>query len=158
MSDTVENGPHAGFRPGRIISPGTPRQLGTFGLFPPPAARQRTLTVAGRPLEVKSADADLLWISFHQLSGGAVPAAECADLAAQFGTWVVDDVPAAAGGTAGSPAWQRFDALVEILFAAGVTLFLVGESPPVFGPDSPLSLLLRAESDEELADKQASGS
>jgi AFG1-like ATPase len=158
MSDPVQNSTHEGFRPGRIIRPGTPRQLGTFGLFPPPAARQRTLTVAGRPLVVKSADADLLWVSFHQLVEGPVPAADCADLAAQFGTWVVDDVPAAPAGTAGSPAWQRFHALAEILFAADATLFLVGASPPVFGPDSPLSLLLRAESDEELAAKQESGS
>lgn len=158
MSDSVHNSPHAGFRPGRIIKPGTPRQLGTFGLFPPPASRRRTLTVAGRPLEVKNADADLLWVSFGQLAGGPVTAEECADLAAKFGTWVVDDVPPAAGGNTGSPAWQWFHALAEVLFAADVTLFLIGASPPVFGPESPLSLLLRAESDEELAAKQESGS
>jgi hypothetical protein len=47
---------------------------------------------------------------------------------------------------------------VDLLFGADVTLFLIGAALPEFGADSPLSLLLRVESDEELPAEHSSGS
>lgn len=162
MPESVENSPHPGLRPGRVISPGTPRQLGTFGLFPPSAAQRRTMTVADTPLEVKSAEADLLWVGFRQLVDGAASPADFAGLAEQFGVWVVDGVPSspegASGSASGSALWQRFSEVADVLFQADVTLFLVCALPPDFGQDSPLSLLLRVEADDDAAAEYASGS
>ncbi|WP_104172122.1 cell division protein ZapE [Arthrobacter sp. Y81] len=156
MTEPLSGGPQSAFRPGRIIIPGTARQLGTFGLFVPAPGQRRTLEVAGKPLAVKSAEGDLLWIGFPELRGAA--AGDMASLAARFGQWVVDGIPAPAGPVAGSPEWQKFLDIVDRLFAADVTLFLIGAALPEFGADSPLSLLLRVESDEELPAGQSSGS
>jgi hypothetical protein len=166
MPESVENSPHPGLRPGRVISPGTPRQLGTFGLFPPSSAQRRTMTVADTPLEVKSAEADLLWVGFRHLVDGAASPADFAGLAEQFGVWVVDDVPSTPEGASGSAhdsasssaKWQRFSEVADVLFQADVTLFLVGALPPDFGPDSPLSLLLRVEAADDAAAEYVSGS
>ncbi|MDV8146661.1 hypothetical protein [Arthrobacter sp. B10-11] len=153
--------PHPTSRPGRILIPGTARQLGTFGLFVPAPGQRRTMEVAGHPLEVKSAEGDLLWISFRALAGCPAAAADFASLAARFGEWVVDGVPdpAAAGAPAwNSPQWKQLLAVVDVLFAADATVFLIGKALPDFGADSPLSLLLRVESDEELPAGNSSGS
>lgn len=72
--------PLPAFRPGRILTPGTARQLGTFGLFVPAPGQRRTMEVAGHPLEVKSAEGDLLWLSFQALTdcpAAAVDFASC---------------------------------------------------------------------------------
>jgi hypothetical protein len=156
MTDSVERSQQTGFRPGRIISPGTARQLGTFGLFVPAPAQRRTLDVGGMSLDVKSAEGGLLWVSFGELTGGDVPAAALAPLAARFGEWAVDGVTAPAPH-AMAPEWKRLSDVVELLFAAGATVFLIGAALPDFGPDSPFSLLLRVESDEELPAGQTSG-
>lgn len=153
---------HAAYRPGRILIPGTARQLGAFGLFVPTPGQRRTMEVAGEQLDAKSAEGDLLWIGFQELTGCRAPAGEFAALTARFGEWVVDGVPgpAAAGGAEGqySAEWTRFLAVVDLLFATDVTLFLIGTALPDFGADNPLSKLLRVESDEELAAGHSSGS
>jgi hypothetical protein len=154
MTDSVAGGPQPAFRPGRIIIPGTARQLGTFGLFVPAPGQRRTLEAAGKPLDVKSAEGDLLWIGFRELSGAAT--GDVVSLAERFGEWVVDGLPGDA--VAGSPEWQHFLDVMDLLFAADVTLFLIGPALPEFGADSPLSLLLRVESDEELPAEHSSGS
>lgn len=143
-------------RPGRIIVPGTARQLGTFGLFAPAPGQRRTVDVAGRPMEVKSAEGDLLWVGFGELTGAEATARAFASLAVRFREWVVDGLPS--GAAAGSPEWQQFLAVVDLLFAADVTLFVIGPAMPEFGPDSPLSRLLRVESGEELPAEHPSGS
>lgn len=158
MTHPVEYNQPSGFRPGRMISPGTGRQLGTYGLFVPAPGQRRTLDVGGTSLSVKSAEGDLLWIGFRELTGGALAAADLAPLAARFSEWAVDGVPASAGPHATSPEWTRLSDVVELLFAAGVTVFLIGAALPDFGADSPFSLLLRVESDEQLAAEHTSGS
>ena len=148
MTDSLAGGPEFGFRPGRIIIPGTARQLGTFGLFVPAPGQRRTVEVAGKVLDAKSAEGDLVWFGFRELIRAAP--ADAALLADRFGEWVVDGLPAQEPAVAGSPEWQQFLDIVDALFAADATLFLIGAALPDFGPDSPLSLLLRVESDEEL--------
>ncbi|WP_346960247.1 AFG1/ZapE family ATPase [uncultured Arthrobacter sp.] len=173
----------AAFRRGRIITPGTSRQLGVFGLFPPPPAQQRVLTTPTGPLTASSAEPELLWTSFAQLCGGPeVP--DYRTLAAGYSTWVVDGVPSrAAGGgvpaasgavrAAEVAAWQHFCEVVDVLYDADITLFLVGPGPLDWAaaaaalPGLPaelaraadrLALLERVESDEALAAEHSSGS
>jgi len=119
-----------GFRRGRVISPGTPRQLGSFGLFPPPPSEQRTLKPTTQPLPVKAAG-DVLWVAFAELCGGLLSTADYLTLAAEYRVWVVDGVPSpgheSADGSAA--AWQRFSNAVDVLYDEDVTLFLVGRGP-----------------------------
>ncbi|CAN7435329.1 hypothetical protein LJR078_002896 [Arthrobacter sp. LjRoot78] len=144
-------------RPGRVLVPGTAKQLGAVGLFVPAPGQQRTLEVSGHPLAVKSAEGGLLWIGFRHLTGTPVAAGDFAALAARYPEWVIDGVPAPPA-PAGSPEWQQFLDVVELLFDADVTLFLIGAALPPFSAGSPLSRLLRAESDEQMAEEFTSGS
>ena len=125
-----DGGPREGFRRGRVISPGTPRQLGAFGLFPPPPAEQRTLTPTTQPLPVKAAG-DVLWVAFAELCGGLMSTADYLALAAEYRVWVVDGVPSPAHESAegSAAAWQRFGNAVDVLYDEDVTLFLVGRGP-----------------------------
>lgn len=157
MTDSLAGSPQPALRPGRILIPGTARQLGTFGLFAPAPGQRRTVDVAGKPLAVKSAEGDLLWVGFREITGAAAPARDFASLAVRFTEWVVDGLPSPADA-AGSPDWQLFLAVVDLLFAADVTLFVIGPALPEFAPDSPLSRLLRVESDDELPAEHSSGS
>ncbi|GAA5193915.1 hypothetical protein GCM10023346_20090 [Arthrobacter gyeryongensis] len=119
-----------GFSRGKIITPGTPAQLGAFGLFPPAKSQERILTPATQRLTVKAAD-DMLWVSFTELCGGVMSTADYLALAEDYGTWVIDGVPSPTlESTAGSaPAWQRFSNVVDVLYDRDVTLFLVGHGP-----------------------------
>jgi hypothetical protein len=155
MTNSLAGDPEPGLRPGRIIIPGTARQLGTFGLFAPAPGQRRTVQVAGTSLDAKSAEGDLLWIGYPELT--RVAAGDVASLAGRFPEWAVDGVPAPTDAVAGSPEWQHFLDVVDALFAADVTLFLIGTALPDFGKDSPLSRLLRVESDEELPAGHSSG-
>ncbi|MCU1516959.1 MAG: uncharacterized protein JWQ75_1680 [Pseudarthrobacter sp.] len=116
---------------GRIISPGTEHQLGTYGLFPPSALQQRILRPGSAALTARNAEPELLWISFAELCGGGASLADYRALAGGHSTWVVDGVPSP--GEAGSPeaaqAWIRFSAAVQAVFERGGTLFLVGRHP-----------------------------
>jgi cell division protein ZapE len=148
------------FARGRIITPGTEHQLGTYGLFPPTVAQQRTLRPATQQFSAKSAEPDLLWISFAELCGGEASQADYEALAGQHGTWVIDGVPAPVGSEQESPAWQRFGTLVEVLYERDVTLFLVGPRFPAdLAPIAHrLSELARVESTEEAPVEGISGS
>ncbi|HEY8700065.1 MAG TPA: AFG1/ZapE family ATPase [Arthrobacter sp.] len=116
------------FSRGRIITPGTEHQLGRYGLFPPSPAQQRAIRTSTLKLTAKSAEPELLWITFAELCGSQVPAADYEDLAGRYGTWVIDGVPAPAADPSPqkSPAWHRFSTVVDILYARDVTLFLLG--------------------------------
>jgi cell division protein ZapE len=166
----------AAFLRGRIITPGTARQLGVFGLFPPPPAQQRILATCTGALTARSAEPELLWTSFGHLCGGpAVP--DYRSLAVGYSTWVVDEVPSPAAGVGGSgaagAAWQHFCEVVDVLYDADITLFLVGTGPLDWAaadaavPGLPaelaraadrLTLLERVESDEAPAAEHSSGS
>ncbi|MGO4858404.1 cell division protein ZapE [Arthrobacter sp. 2MCAF14] len=118
------------FSRGKIITPGTPAQLGAFGLFPPAKSQERILTPTTQRLTVKAAD-DMLWVSFTELCGGLMSTADYLALAEDYGTWVIDGVPSptleSTGGSA--PAWQRFNNVVDVLYDQDITLFLVGHGP-----------------------------
>jgi predicted ATPase len=119
-----------GFSRGRIITPGTPAQLGAFGLFPPSKSQERILTPTTQRLTVKAAD-DMLWVGFAELCGGIMSTADYLALAGDYETWVIDGVPSptveSAAGSAS--AWQRFSDVVDVLYDRGITLFLVGHGP-----------------------------
>ncbi|MFH5878236.1 AFG1/ZapE family ATPase [Arthrobacter sp. NA-172] len=80
------------FSRGKIITPGTPAQLGAFGLFPPSTSQERVLTLATRELTVKAAG-DVLWVSFLALCGVPTSTADYLALADGYRTWVIDGVP-----------------------------------------------------------------
>lgn len=118
------------FSRGRIITPGTPKQLGAFGLFPPSKSQGRILTPTTQRLTVKAAD-DMLWVGFAELCGGLMSTADYLALAEDYDTWVIDGVPSptveSAAGSAS--AWQRFSNVVDVLYDQDITLFLVGHGP-----------------------------
>lgn len=167
----------AGFHRGLVITPGTERQLGAYGLFRPSPAQQDVLTLPTGPMPVKGADPDMLWASFAELCGRDRSTADYLLLAESFPAWVVDGIPSlSSADSAASPAdWQRFLALLNVLHERDITPFLI--APGLFG--SPLSAqegaapeelaavlsrigerlsgLRRIESDEQLADEQSGG-
>ncbi len=167
-----------GFSRGKIITPGSPAQLGAFGLFQPAKSQERILTPTTQRLTAKMAD-EMLWVSFAELCGGLMSTADYAALAEDYGTWVIDGVPSptieSAAGSA--PAWQRFSNVVDVLYDHDITLFLVGHGPldwdlaAIPAPDpahrigaqrvdlaSRLSLLGRVEASEPFEEVEAGGS
>ena len=165
------------FRRGLIITPGTERQLGAYGLFRPSPPQQQVLVLPSGPLTVKSADPDVLWVSFTELCAGPRADADYLGLAGQFPSWVIDGVPSpsvpvAAGSAA---AWHRFLKVVGVLHDRDRVLFLVGAGPLDWEEAARtaalpaeeasvltriaerLSVLRRIESDEELEDELTSG-
>jgi cell division protein ZapE len=161
----VAPGPE-GFSRGKIITPGTPAQLGAFGLFHPAKSQDRILTPTTQRLAVKAAD-DVLWVSFTELCGGPMSTADYVALAEDYGTWVIDGVPSptveSAAGSAS--AWQRLSNLVDVLYEKDITLFLVGHGPldwersgELAGIASRLSLLGRVEAPAPFEEVEAWGS
>ena len=149
------------FARGRIITPGTEHQLGTYGLFPPSSAQQRTLRPAQQRFTAKSAEPELLWISFAELCAGQASQADYEALAGQHTTWVIDGVPApGTDPSQKSPAWHRFGTLVDVLYERDVTLFLIGSGLPADLPRvaGRLSLLAWVESNGGPPTEGVSGS
>ncbi|MDR6987639.1 cell division protein ZapE [Paenarthrobacter nitroguajacolicus] len=115
------------FRSGRVISPGTPRQLGRLGLFRPPSSQSRVVSPTTQPIIVKNSDPDLLWVGFEELCNGLTSTSDFLVLADHYKTWVIDDVPSPAkADSASAPAWQRFSNVVDVLYDQDVRLFLIG--------------------------------
>ena len=111
---------------GRIITPGTEHQLGTYGLFPPSSAQQRTLMPGAVPFTARNAEPELLWIGFAELCGGAAERADYGALADRHSTWVIDGVPDPEAVSAEkAPWWVRFAEALEALSEQGTTLFVV---------------------------------
>jgi predicted ATPase len=166
----------AGFDQGLVITPGTERQLGAYGLFRPSPSQRDVLALPTGPLPVKGADPDILWASFAELCGGGRATADYVLLAGRFPAWVVDGIPSPSAESAAGPAeWQRFLALLDVLHERDITPFLIAPAPlggPVGAPEGSvpvelaavlsrieerLSALRRIESDEQLADEQSRG-
>ncbi|MDI2035363.1 cell division protein ZapE [Paenarthrobacter nitroguajacolicus] len=167
------------FKTGRIVTPGTPRQLGRLGLFAPSASQSRVLTPTTQPIVVKNSDPEVLWLGFEELCGGLTSTSDYLVLAETFTTWVIDGVPSPAASTAASaPAWQRFSNVVDVLHDQDITLFLIGKGPLDWdlevgtGTEAPgtglpvdlariasrLSLLSRSLDDDDAAREEAAGS
>ncbi|MBT2549991.1 AFG1/ZapE family ATPase [Arthrobacter sp. ISL-65] len=166
----------AGFYRGLIITPGTERQLGAYGLFRPSPSQREALALPTGPLSVKGADPDILWVSFTELCVGGRSTADYLVLAERFPAWVVDGIPSLSGESTASPAdWQRFLALLDVLHEREITPFLIApgsHGDPFSAPQGSaadelaavlsrigerLSGLRRIESDEQLADEQSGG-
>ncbi|MDQ0619717.1 AFG1/ZapE family ATPase [Arthrobacter globiformis] len=166
----------AGFHQGLIITPGTERQLGAYGLFRPSPSQREVLALPTGPLSVKGADPDILWVSFTELCVGVRSTADYLLLAERFPAWVVDGIPSLPGESTASPAdWQRFLALLDVLHEREITPFLITPGPhgdPFGAPQGSaadelavvlsrigerLSELRRIESDEQLPDEQFGG-
>lgn len=170
------------FERGLIITPGTDRQLGAYGLFRPAPSQQQSLELPLHTLAAKSAAPDLLWVGFAELCGGPLESADYRGLAARYPVWVIDGVPSPvvesdAGSGAGSAgAWKRFLEVLEQLTEEDVTPFLIGRGPLDWASPGPgpadagseraatlagiagrLAVLRRLESDEELEDEQTGG-
>jgi cell division protein ZapE len=161
------------FRSGRIISPGSPGQLGRVGLFRPTPSQGRVLQPTTQPMVVKNSDPDLLWVGFEELCDGLTSTSDFLALAETFKTWVIDDVPSPTEGDAASaPAWQRFSNVLDVLYDQDITLFLIGTGPLDWDVEasgnvlpvdlariaSRLSLLSRSHPDEALKREEAAGS
>ncbi|UKA48644.1 cell division protein ZapE [Arthrobacter sp. FW305-123] len=161
------------FRSGRIISPGTPGQLGRLGLFRPVPSQSRVVQPTTQPIVVKNSDPDVLWVSFEELCDGLTSTSDFLALAETFTTWVIDDVPSPTEGDAASaPAWQRFSNVVDVLYDQDITLFLISTEPLNWDTEtsrnvlpvdlariaSRLSMLLPSPPDENLEREKAAGS
>ncbi|MBT2554288.1 AFG1/ZapE family ATPase [Arthrobacter sp. ISL-5] len=165
------------FQRGLIISPGTERQLGAYGLFRPSPPQQQVLALPSGPLTVRSADPDVLWVSFAELCARPRTDADHMALAGQFPSWVIDGVPSPAvpAATGSAAAWHRFLDIVDVLHDRDRVLFLVGAGPLDWAAAARtaalpaeeasvlariaerLSSLRRIESDEELEDELTAG-
>ncbi|MEW9870271.1 AFG1/ZapE family ATPase [Arthrobacter sp. HS15c] len=130
-ASAADGGPAPALVNGRIITPGTEHQLGTYGLFPPSAAQRRTVTPGAVPLTARNAEPELLWIGFAELCGGAATRADYRTLVDRHSTWVIDGVPDPEAVSAEeAPAWRRFGDAVEALCEQGRTLFVVSAHAP----------------------------
>ena len=170
------------FERGLIITPGTDRQLGAYGLFRPAPSQQQSLELPLHTLAAKSAAPDLLWVGFAELCGGPLESADYRALAARYPVWVIDGVPSpvvesdAALGAGSAGAWKRFLEVLDQLREHDVTPFLMGRGPLDWASPGPgpadagperaatlariadrLAVLRRLESDEELEDEQTGG-
>ncbi|WP_461164849.1 hypothetical protein [Arthrobacter sp. R4-81] len=153
MTKTVNSEWNQGFRGGRIIIPGTARQLGAFGLFRPSPSKGQS---HGHTV-LKHAEGGVLWISLGELLEQNVPLPELTDLAATFRTWVLDaHAPEIFSGS--SPVAKRFVDVAAVLERCDVTVFLVSASPLPVGSDNPFSALEVVESSEVLPIEGVHGS
>ncbi|OAE02462.1 hypothetical protein [Arthrobacter sp. OY3WO11] len=162
---------------GRILVPGSSRQLAVYGLFPPPPGRQRTAGAGSRVFAAKAREPELLWISFDELCAPGTFREDYSLLASEAELWVIDGVPAPDPSDAGprAEAWELFAAALAAAAARGTTLFVAGTAPldwaaASMSADDPrlrsalaeaarlLAQLKRVESDETVAVEGVSGS
>ena len=164
-------------REGRVIVPGSSRQLAAYGLFPPQPDRHRVLRSGSRTFDAKALEHELLWISFDELCAPGTSAEDYSALAAGPELCVIDGVPVPEAADTGfrAEAWEQFAAFVAALAARNATLFVVGTKPMDWaaasaaakdarlraaftGVDRLLANLKRIESDETIAVEGVSGS
>jgi hypothetical protein len=168
------------FERGLVISPGTDRQLGAYGLFRPAPSQQQAVELPSHTLTAKSAAPDLLWVGFAELCGGPLGNTDYRALAARYPVWVIDGVPSplvesdAGSGAVSAGAWERFLEVLDRLREQDVIPFLIGRGPLDWGAPGPtgahperagalagiadrLAGLRRLISDEELEDEQTGG-
>ena len=163
-------------REGRIIVPGSSRQLAVYGLFPPAPAQHCMVPAGRREFAAKAWEPELLWISFDELCGPGAADQNYGLLPAGPELWVIDGVPSPDPSEAGrATLWEHFAAVLAVLAGRKVTLFVIGTGPmdwtsasvqaddvrlqSVFGDIGRLlARLKRVESDEAAAVEGVSGS
>lgn len=116
---------------GRVIIPGSRRQLAVYGLFPPPLTQQRTVRAGTRAFAVKVYEPELLWVSFDELCAPGASSEDFPLLPAGPDVWVIDGVPSPEPLDSGhrAEAWEHFAAVLAVLARRNVTLFVVGTRP-----------------------------
>ncbi|NUP75803.1 MAG: cell division protein ZapE [Sinomonas sp.] len=119
---------HAGWASSRVLVPGTPSQLGAFGLFAPPASTAVVLPAARGEVRALAADGDLLWLAFSEVARVGADGTDWAARAPLHALWVVSGVPVLSEAPPESA--QAFAALAEILRAADVPLVVVAREDP----------------------------
>lgn len=174
----METGPQPPvLREGRIIVPGSSRQLAAYALFHPQPDRRRALPSGSRTFDAKALEHDLLWLSFDELCAPGTSVEDYSVLVAGPELCVIDGVPAPDPADAGfrAEAWEQFAAVLAVLAARNATLFVVGTRPmdwaaasagakdprlraSLAGIDRLLAGLERVESDETVAVEGVSGS
>lgn len=174
----METGPQPPvLREGRIIVPGSSRQLAAYGLFLPQPDQHRVLSSGSRTFHAKALEHELLWIGFDELCAPGTTSDDYTVLAAGAELCVIDGVPAPEAADAGfrAEAWEQFAAVLAVLAARNATLFVVGTRPmdwatasaaakdpqlgaTLAGIGRRLAGLQRIESDEAIAVEGVSGS
>ncbi|WP_422933812.1 hypothetical protein [Sinomonas sp. P47F7] len=119
---------HAGWSASRVLVPGTPSQLGAFGLFAPSAGAAVVLPAGKGELRALAADGELLWLTFSDVARAGADGADWAGLAPHHALWVVSGVPVLAD--APREAADAFAALAETLRASDVPLLVVARADP----------------------------
>jgi predicted ATPase len=118
-------------REGRIIVPGSSRQLAVYGLFPPPVTQERTVPAGTRAFAVKVYEPELLWVRFDELCAPGASGEDFSLLPPGPDVWVIDGVPSPEPSDSGhrADAWEHFAAVLAVLARRNVTLFVVGTRP-----------------------------
>ena len=162
---------------GRILVPGSSRQLAVYGLFPPAPGQHRKAGAGARVFAAKACEPELLWISFDELCAPGTSKEDYSFLAEGPELWVIDEVPAPSPSDAGprAEAWELFAAALTVAAARGTTVFVAGAPPMDWAAASGwaedarlrsalaeaarlLARLKRVESDETVAVEGVSGS
>ena len=125
----METGPESPvLRQGRIIVPGSSRQLAAYGLFLPQPDQHRILHSGSRTFHAKALEHELLWISFDELCAPGTTSDDYTGLAAGPELCVIDGVPPPEAADVGfrAEAWEQFAAVLAVLAARNATVFIVG--------------------------------
>jgi cell division protein ZapE len=125
--------------------------------------RERHLLINGRTLQATKRAGDIVWFSFAALCEGARSAADYAELAEEFHTVFLTDIPTL--GESQDDATRRFIALVDALYDQGVKLIVSAAAAPAqlyqgerlgFEFRRTISRLIEMQSEEYLARAHAS--
>lgn len=130
------------FSSGALLAPGGALRLADLGLTAPSAPDRVVLVVGGRELPALAAGPAALWLRFGDLCDRPTSAADAAELAGRWRTWVLAGVPVLAGCSPDVRA--RFLTVVDVAHDRDVRLVLVARQgleetagPPDLLPDWP---------------------
>lgn len=93
-----------------------------------PAATTAILNVEGRPIRARRAAPDMVWFGFDEICDGPRSQNDYIDLAHDYHTVFISDVPVFGAGT--EDAARRFIMLVDEFYDRGVKLVVSARSPP----------------------------
>lgn len=135
------------------------QQFGALAGHPPSA---QTLNVNGRAMSAIGVGADVAWFSFATLCESPRSAHDYIDLAAQFKTLIVSEIPQM--GVAGDDSARRFVTLIDELYDRRIALIASAAAAPTelyrgdrlrFEFERTASRLLEMQGDQYLAERAA---